>query len=138
MLCPVCRSAVCRRSRRRGSRDKVAAWLGFRPWRCQTCQTRFFGHAVAVKDVPLVHCPQCGNLDVQRVTRDRVVQGMLPGLKRLLRFPAFRCDACRHRFFSLRLYRPVMATHYPEFGDKAVAGAAPPPAAVEAEPAGDS
>jgi hypothetical protein len=58
-----------------------------------------------------VHCPRCGNLDLQRVSRDRVVEDPLAFLKRLLHIPAYRCDPCRLRFFSLRSFRRIPALH---------------------------
>jgi len=56
-----------------------------------------------------VHCPTCGNLDLQQISRDRVEKAVLLGLQRLLLFPAYRCAPCRERFFSIRPYRPVKA-----------------------------
>lgn len=89
--------------------------LGFLPWRCGTCKARFYARTVAIAYLPLVHCHNCGNLEVERVSRDRVVGGGWMRLQRLLRFPAYRCDACRTRFFSLRRFKPVPSTTFVEF-----------------------
>jgi hypothetical protein len=59
-----------------------------------------------------VHCPHCGNLDLQRVSRERVVEDLLASLKRLLRIPAYRCDPCRLRFFSVRPFRRIPALRF--------------------------
>jgi len=107
LLCPACHSESCRRSRRGGMKDRLASVFGLRPWRCRTCGRRFHAGVVAIRFGLYVHCPSCGNLDLQKVSRDRVVEGRLLGLRRMLRFPAYRCEDCRSRFFSLRKFRPV-------------------------------
>lgn len=56
-----------------------------------------------------VHCPQCGNLDLQRVSRERVVEDLFAPLKRAARVPAYRCDPCRLRFFSVLPFRRIPA-----------------------------
>lgn len=136
MLCPHCKGAVCRRSRRRGNRDRIAGVAGLLPWRCQTCQTRFLARTVAVAHAGLVHCPKCGNLDLEHCGRDRVFGGWSK-VQRFLRFPAYRCDACRERFFSLRRFKPIVPTSHPEYFDaqpaSAVVGVAPEEVAVEVE-----
>jgi len=59
-----------------------------------------FGHLVHA------HCGICGNLDLKRIAPEHVT-GLSAGMWRLLRLPAFRCDPCRHKFFSVRPhYRP--------------------------------
>ena len=112
MLCPTCHSSSTRRSQRRGFRDGFWSLFGLRPWRCRTCGERFFGWRVPAGYVIYVHCSRCGNLDLQRVSRDRVVEGVFIGMQRMLHFPAYRCDACRRRFFSLRPYRRIAALRH--------------------------
>ena len=120
MICPRCKSAVCRRSRRQGIRDRIASAMNLLPWRCITCEARFYAGMVAMRFLPVVHCPNCGNLDLEQVGRDRVMGGWWTSLRRVLRFPAYRCDACRTRFFSVRRFRPVVPTAFPEFTAEAV------------------
>ncbi|MBI3404916.1 MAG: hypothetical protein HY046_05615 [Acidobacteria bacterium] len=109
---------MCHRSRRRGLGDKFAHFAGFLPWRCQTCETRFRARAVALGFLIFVHCPNCGNLELDKVGRDRVLGGFWVKMQRWLHFPAYRCDACRTRFFSIRRFRPIVPTSYPEFGSE--------------------
>jgi hypothetical protein len=101
MICPQCRSADCLRSRRGGASDLFATAVGLRPWRCRTCDKRFYGRRVAVPFARFAHCPRCGNFDLQRMPRNRVDRGMLLFAKRFLGFPGYRCDPCRLRFFSI-------------------------------------
>ena len=75
--------------------------LGLRPWRCHTCDRRFYAGIVATSFAHYVHCSKCGNFDLEHIARNRVEEGTLVFLKRRLRFPAYRCDPCRHRFFSI-------------------------------------
>ena len=89
--------------------DGFWSLFGLRPWRCRTCGIRFYAWQVPAQYVFYVHCPRCGNLDLQRVSRDHVVEDLLAFLKRLLRIPAYRCDPCRLRFFSLRSFRRIPA-----------------------------
>jgi len=106
LLCPTCKSRECRRSRRCGVADRLLSLLGVRPWRCRDCHSRFRAWLVPARYALYAHCPDCGNLELQRVARDRVVRGWDRMLGRMLFFPAYRCDDCRNRFFSLgRFYR---------------------------------
>jgi uncharacterized protein with PIN domain len=57
-----------------------------------------------------VHCPRCGNFDLEHVARERVEQGTFVTLKRFLGFPAYRCDPCRQKFFSLLRYRRIVSS----------------------------
>ncbi len=112
--------------------------LGLLPWRCGTCQERFFAGAVALRYLYLVHCKNCGNLETERVGRDRVLGGAWVTLQRILHFPAYRCDACRNRFFSLRKFSPVASSSFEEFNQPVQTRAsdqkpAPEPAASAAD-----
>jgi len=113
MICPQCRSGDCLRSHRSGITDFFGTLTRLRPWRCQACDLRFYAWTVAVPFVQYAHCPRCGNFDLQRVARERVEQGTLVMLKRLLGFPAYRCDPCRQRFFSLLPYRRIIPSMIP-------------------------
>lgn len=108
MICPQCRSADCYRSHRVGWMDFLLTAGGCRPWRCQTCERRFYAWRVAVAHARFVHCPRCGNFDLDRSLRDRVDSGPLLWARRLLRVPAYRCDSCRKRFFSVRSVRRIL------------------------------
>jgi hypothetical protein len=50
-----------------------------------------------------------------------VDHGSLLGLKRWLRFPAYRCDPCRERFFSVRLFRRIRPSMVSTSGEPSVA-----------------
>ena len=112
MICPHCQSGSCRRSQRRGVKDALSSMLNLRPWRCRSCNARFDAWVVPAKYVHYAHCTRCGNLDLQRVSRDRVVEDLFAGVKRLLRIPAYRCEPCRTRFFSLRPFRRIPALRF--------------------------
>ena len=102
MVCPICGGQRCRRSRRRSVRDFVVGLSGVRPWRCHTCEVRFYGWQVPTVYVRYAHCSRCGNLDLQRIGREHVTEGWFLWPRRLLHFRAYRCAPCRYRFFSLR------------------------------------
>ena len=108
MICPRCRSGDCLRSRRGGIGDFFATMIRLRPWRCQACDLRFYAWTVAVPFARYVHCPRCGNFDLQHVARERVGPGIPNIIKRFLGFPAYRCDPCRQKFFSLLTYRRIV------------------------------
>lgn len=110
MICPVCRSAMCRRSKRRGFKDRLQSLVGLRPWRCRTCDARFAAWSVPAKFAMYVHCAHCGNMDLQTVSRDRVVEGVTRFFFRAVRAQAYRCDGCRHRFFSIRKFKRITPT----------------------------
>ncbi|MFZ0334801.1 MAG: hypothetical protein WAN10_03420 [Candidatus Acidiferrales bacterium] len=66
------------------------------------CKRRFYARRVPWQFRRHAHCPRCGNLDLQHIAKDWVQEGALRWLFRLLDAPAYRCDPCRLRFFSLR------------------------------------
>lgn len=113
MICPQCRSADCFRSHRGGLLDFLCTASGLRPWRCHTCDRRFYAWGVALSFSRFAHCPRCGNFDLEHIARDHVEQGTLVFLKRFLGFPAYRCDPCRHRFFSILPFRRILPSLVP-------------------------
>jgi hypothetical protein len=72
------------------------------------CEERFYGWKVAAAFSFNAHCPRCGNFDLEHISRERVETGTLITVKRWLGFPAYRCDPCRFRFFSIRPFRRIM------------------------------
>jgi hypothetical protein len=108
MICPQCRSDNCFRSHRDGIFDFVLTAVGLRPWRCHSCERRFHAWRVAAILERFAHCPRCGNFDLEHISRERVEDGTLIFVKRWLRFPAYRCDPCRHRFFSVLEFRRIV------------------------------
>ena len=112
LICPRCQSDQCRRSKRRGLREHFLGLSGVRQWRCRNCESRFFAWVVPVNYVQYAHFGLCGNVDLQRVASNHVSEGSLAWLGRLLRVPAYRCDPCRQRFFSLRRPSHIRAVHY--------------------------
>jgi phage FluMu protein Com len=107
MICPQCRSVDCFRSHRYGA-DHLFGVFGLRPWRCHTCDKRFYAARVALCFSAYAHCPKCGNLDLEHISGERVEKGTLVAVKRWLRFPAYRCDPCRQRFFSVLPFRRIL------------------------------
>ncbi|HXX20546.1 MAG TPA: hypothetical protein VEJ46_14180 [Candidatus Acidoferrum sp.] len=108
MICPQCRSADCYRSHRSGVSDFLCTVVGLRPWRCHTCDLRFYAWRVAAAFAGYAHCPRCGNFDLDHIARERVGEGPLILVQRYLGFPAYRCDPCRQKFFDLRPYRRIV------------------------------
>lgn len=112
MICPKCLSGDCFRSHRDGALDFFSTLVGLRPWRCHTCERRFYAWCVAVSFTRYAHCPKCGNFDLELISRDRVERGTLITIKRLLSFPAYRCDPCRERFFSALPFRRIVPSTF--------------------------
>jgi hypothetical protein len=112
MICPQCRSADCFRSHRDGAIDFLTTLAGLRPWRCHSCDRRFYAWLVAFSFSYYAHCPKCGNFDLELISRERVEKGSFVGLKRWLSFPAYRCDPCRERFFSALPFRRIVPTTF--------------------------
>ncbi len=71
---------------------------------------RFYAWLLPLKFILCVHCPRCGKMDVQRLPRERVVDGWQLALATILRFSGYRCDPCRIRFLSMRPYNPIAPT----------------------------
>ena len=108
MICPQCRSADCFRSHREGLSDFLSSLGGLRPWRCHTCDLRFYAGRVAVAFSRYAHCPRCGNFELDPIPSDRVERGALLFLRRLMGVPAYRCDPCRQRFFTILPVRRIV------------------------------
>lgn len=109
MICPRCYSERCHRSKRRSLRDYLIGLTGLRPWRCSSCDLRFFAGSVAVAFAfTAAHCRLCGNFAVERISR-KYVFGWMAWLFRLARLPAYRCPPCRHHFFSMLPRRDIRA-----------------------------
>jgi C4-type Zn-finger protein len=104
MTCPVCKSIDARRSRRQYAGDYIFSIFGVYPWRCKTCETRFHARLMTLSDSLHAHCPICGNAELQRIAADRV-DTPLGFLWRRLSIPAYRCEPCRYKYFSIRPYR---------------------------------
>jgi len=102
VICPLCKGRACRRSRRRHLGDYALSLVGVLPWRCSTCQSRFFAHKIPFRLLLKAHCPRCGNPRIERIAGDRVEEGRLLPLKRILGLPAYRCDPCRVKFHAIR------------------------------------
>lgn len=96
--------------------DYAIALVALRPWRCNTCEKRFFGTRVALPFLRYAHCPRCGHFDLERIAPERVTWGVLLPLKRWLGFPAYRCDPCRLKFFSVMPYRRILSSTLPVAG----------------------
>src|ERR1700674_1504730 len=102
--CPVCHSSTSRRSKRRSALDYLFSLAGFLPWRCESCTARFHGRLKPFRIFLYAHCGICGNLELQRISAERVF-GMTARLGRILGLPALRCEPCRHKFISVRPLR---------------------------------
>jgi hypothetical protein len=46
------------------------------------------------------HCPICGNLALKRISPEHV-DAVFGFIWRKLHIPAFRCEPCRHKYFSI-------------------------------------
>ncbi|MGH9718416.1 MAG: hypothetical protein ACRD4R_17035 [Candidatus Acidiferrales bacterium] len=110
MICPQCRSGDCFRSRRTSVADSLLRAFGLLPWRCHTCDKRFYAARVAWPFLRFAHCPRCGNFDLEHIPRNRVEQGTFVIAKRFFAFPAYRCDPCRQRFFSILPPRRIVSS----------------------------
>ena len=104
MICPVCKSKDARRSRRQLTADYILYFFGIYPWRCKKCETRFHARPMPLSDSLHAHCPICGNPELKRISAEHV-NSPLSFLWRRLGVPAYRCEPCRHKYFSLRPYR---------------------------------
>jgi len=85
--------------------DYLFGFAGSLPWRCGSCALRFYARPMPFRTFLYAHCRICGNLELQRISAERM-QGIMPILGRILGIPALRCEPCRHKFFSMRPLRP--------------------------------
>jgi len=100
MICPICKHDGARRSRRQNPVDYVFSVISVYPWRCQSCKARFHARPMPLSHTFHAHCAICGNIDLKRISGD-YVETISAFVWRTLRIPAFRCDPCRHKFFSI-------------------------------------
>jgi C4-type Zn-finger protein len=104
MVCPVCKSKDARRSRRQYTVDYAFSVIGVYPWRCRKCETRFHARLMTFSELVRAHCPICGNAALKRISGEHV-SSTFSFLWRKLAIPAYRCEPCRHKYFSIRPYR---------------------------------
>ncbi len=64
------RATAPRRSRRQSVKDYLIGVTLLRPWRCRSCDLRFYAWAAPLAYVPFVHCAMCGNMDLQRISSE--------------------------------------------------------------------
>jgi len=107
VVCPECYSTRCTRSRRTGAKDYSLGLSQVRPWRCRSCQRRFYAWNVPVSLIWYAHCPKCGGFALEKISSRLALDGNFKWLKRTLGFAAYRCPGCRERFFSALLYLPL-------------------------------
>jgi transposase-like protein len=100
MNCPICKQDGARRSRRQNAADYVLSAFGVYPWRCQGCHARFHARLMTLRSSLHAHCPICGNPALKRISPEHV-DALFGFLWRNLRIPAFRCEPCRHKYFSI-------------------------------------
>jgi C4-type Zn-finger protein len=100
MKCPICKQEGARRSRRQTTADYILSAIGVYPWRCQSCGARFHARLMSLSNSLHAHCPICGNLALKRISPEHV-DSMFGFLWRNLHIPAFRCEPCRHKYFSI-------------------------------------
>jgi C4-type Zn-finger protein len=55
---------------------------------------------MSLSDSMHAHCPICGNHDLKRISAEHV-EGPTAFIGRFLRIPAFRCEPCRYKYFSI-------------------------------------
>jgi hypothetical protein len=111
MICPICQKTDVRRSRRQTIADHMMSIFGVYPWRCVSCQARFHSRAMPLGHLIRAHCPFCGNLELRRISPD-LVTAPFSGVWRLFKIPAFRCDPCRHKYFSVLPMREAEESVY--------------------------
>jgi|SRR5450432_70353 hypothetical protein len=111
MICPICKKTEVRRSHRQTVADHLLAFLGVYPWRCQSCQSRFHSRLMPLGHFFRAHCPYCGNLELRRISPD-FVGAPFAVVWRALNIPAFRCDPCRHKYFSILPMRETEDSFY--------------------------
>src|SRR5271165_3008056 len=104
MTCPVCKTKDARRSRRQFAGDYFLSGVGVLPWRCRKCETRFYARLMPLNEALHAHCPLCGNPELKRISGE-YVNSPLSLLWRFLHLPAYRCEPCRHKYFSIKPYR---------------------------------
>lgn len=100
MICPLCKTTDARRSRRQSVADYTLSIFGVYPWRCRGCHLRFHARLMPLSDSLHLHCPICGNHELKRISHEHV-DTPLAFLWRFLRMPAYRCEPCRHKYFSI-------------------------------------
>ena len=100
MNCPTCKCAQARSSRRQSTADYILSLFGLYPWRCQSCKARFHARLMSFSDSVHAHCPICGNPALKRIAPEHV-NSLFGFLWRNLRIPAFRCEPCRYKYFSI-------------------------------------
>ena len=128
IVCEYCGSDKLRLSRWHSTKEKLRIALGTYPFRCLSCEGRFYANVFLLSRLAYAKCPKCLSLDISYSKRT-----FRPGLLRrfMLTFGArrCRCDNCRYMFVS---FRPL--SHPQIFETEPSDEAAEPEVPVNTEP----
>jgi hypothetical protein len=65
---------------------------------------------MSLSDSLHAHCPICGNPALKRISAEHV-DSLFGFVWRNLHIPAFRCEPCRHKYFSILPLRHPTERH---------------------------
>ena len=107
LTCPACGSSTIRLSRRQNIGELSKMAVGTYPFRCISCNHRFWANIWLWSVWKYAKCPRCLNLDL--TTWSHKVQHFSYWKKLMLTLGArrHRCARCRYNFVSFRPRAPI-------------------------------
>ena len=101
--CPSCGGHSIRGSKLRGLVERIESLVGYCPFRCRQCGTRFQTLLWDVRSWRYARCPSCLGTELGRWSEHYYSAPPVVRLMVALGANRYRCELCRHNFASFRL-----------------------------------
>jgi len=140
IACPKCGSSSVRRSRRASTKEMTRMMMGVYPFRCNSCNDRFWASVWLFSVWRWAKCPRCLNLNLTDWPKRHYRNSLWAQLLTAVGAQKHRCSRCRLNFISFRPRSPEHQEEEPELdyvnpedesaaadtGEKAVSEPTPP------------
>jgi hypothetical protein len=101
--CPSCGGHNLRTSKLRGFAERLQSLVGFCPFRCRQCGTRFRTLLWDLRSWKYARCPSCLGTELSRWSEHYYNAPLSVRLMVGLGATRYRCELCRQNFASFRL-----------------------------------
>jgi hypothetical protein len=117
IACPKCGSSSVRRSRRASSKEMARMMMGVYPFRCNSCNDRFWASVWLFSVWKWAKCPRCLNLNLTDWPKRHYRNSLWAQALTVLGANKHRCSRCRLNFISFRPRSPEYEEETVELDD---------------------
>jgi hypothetical protein len=106
LSCPKCGSSSVRRSRRANTAEMTRMMMGVYPFRCNSCNDRFWASIWLFSVWKWAKCPRCLNLNLTDWPKRHHRISLWVQIMTMLGAQKHRCSRCRNNFVSFHPRSP--------------------------------